>query len=678
MRKIKTKIITLLTFSLVVCGMLFSTTKIDAASNPEDAPTDWAFEASSVALNDAIVAKYPILNNGDGFITKASANMMLGTINVAGRNITGTLNGVENFTSITALHLYSNELTGEIPSGLGELNNLTELYLFNNQLSGEIPNSLGDLSNLMYLNLRSNELRGEIPSSFGKLSSLAYFDLNSNQITGEIIDGLGDLSNLYYLDLANNQLHGEIPSSLGKLTNLAQLYLFNNQLRGEIPSRLGDLSNLQYLNASQNQLIGELPNSLGNLKNIIQLYLSNNQISGEIPSTLGDLSNLTELYLSNNQISGELPSSLANLSDLTYLDLSNNQISGELAMDLGGLHYLSILDLSNNQLSGEVPDSLGYLTNLMYMNLSNNEFRGEIPNTLSNLSGLFILNLSNNQFTSISQSTHDFLVSLMMYEFGNQTHTDTLTIRGIINTTYEFDALPAYEQFPNYGITFTYTLYLPDGTSTIINPSIVDERVSIASNELSQVGAYTLVAEGTSTNYNFTNLKYTTEFFIDEPIAYVSAEANGENNKVTSNTITINLSKTPEVGELRLEDISLIDTSNVSTAITKDSLTSLGNGTYELAISGTWNEGTDITVALTKTGVVFTPDTHTVTLHTKLNNLVENKGSIGSAEGNSNHNNTNKKEKLPKTGDTNSLAIMIFGAGLLISGGYLMTRKKSN
>ena len=50
-------------------------------------------------------------------------------------------------------YLYSNQLTGEIPTELGNLTKLTALILYDNQLTGEIPSELGSLSNLTRLSL---------------------------------------------------------------------------------------------------------------------------------------------------------------------------------------------------------------------------------------------------------------------------------------------------------------------------------------------------------------------------------------------------------------------------------------------------------------------------------------------------------------------------------------------
>ena len=46
----------------------------------------------------------------------------------------------------TSLELYDNEQTGPIPPEIGNLTNLERLWLCNNQLTGEIPESICDLN----------------------------------------------------------------------------------------------------------------------------------------------------------------------------------------------------------------------------------------------------------------------------------------------------------------------------------------------------------------------------------------------------------------------------------------------------------------------------------------------------------------------------------------------------
>jgi len=65
-----------------------------------------------------------------------------------------------------------NQLTGSIPTELGNLTNLVSLWLDDNQLEGAIPADLGNLTNLNYLYLNSNQLTGSIPATLENLENL--------------------------------------------------------------------------------------------------------------------------------------------------------------------------------------------------------------------------------------------------------------------------------------------------------------------------------------------------------------------------------------------------------------------------------------------------------------------------------------------------------------------------
>ena len=63
---------------------------------------------------------------------------------------------------LTWLDLNDNDLSGPIPSGLGDLSNLEHLYLQDNELTGGVPADLGGLTNLTNLWLRDNGLSGQL------------------------------------------------------------------------------------------------------------------------------------------------------------------------------------------------------------------------------------------------------------------------------------------------------------------------------------------------------------------------------------------------------------------------------------------------------------------------------------------------------------------------------------
>ena len=246
---------------------------------------------------------------------------------------------------VTELNLYGSQLTGAIPSELGNLTNLRALLLSNNQLSGPIPGALGGLSNLEALDLWGNELTGAIPAELGRLARLRSLSLGENELTGPIPVWLENLSNLLSLSLGGNTLTGPIPVELGKLSNLRTLSLAGNSLNGPIPTELGNLSNLKELYLSQNQLSGEVPTWIDDLANLYVLSLEGNALTGAIPTELGSLPNLKELDLSRNQLTGPIPAELSSLSNLATLYLSENQLDGCIPQELRDVAESDLHDL---------------------------------------------------------------------------------------------------------------------------------------------------------------------------------------------------------------------------------------------------------------------------------------------------------------------------------------------
>ena len=167
------------------------------------------------------------------------------------------------------------------------------------------------------LELPSNNLTGPMPTQLGNLSQLTVLSLSRNNLTGTIPASLGNLSQLTVLSLyRNGQLNGSIPSSLGNLSKLRTLHLYRSQLSGPIPSSLGNLSDLTSLNLAVNQLSDTIPASLGNLSKLTELNLHTNRLSGRIPGSLVYLSKLTRLQLrGNTSLTGCIPIALQYVQD---------------------------------------------------------------------------------------------------------------------------------------------------------------------------------------------------------------------------------------------------------------------------------------------------------------------------------------------------------------------------
>ena len=317
-----------------------------------------------------------------------------------GNNLSGYIpSQLGNLSALQSVLLHFNQLTGGIPAEMGNLTSLEELSLRDNQLSGSIPDELGRLSELRRLTLEANQLTGDIPAELGNLTNLKRLLLDHNQLSGSIPLELGDLANLEYLNIEDNRLTGEIPSELGALANLTNLDLDGNQLSGTIPAELGNLEAMVYLDLDDNQLSGAIPYTLGNLTDLASLDLSGNLLSGDIPPELGNLTDLRNLILINNELSGPIPAQLGNLSSLVYLNIVNNHLSGQIPAELGDLTNLRHMLLGNNQLTGNIPSELGNLKNLERLILDINQLTEEIPPELGDLGELEWLWLDDNQLS---------------------------------------------------------------------------------------------------------------------------------------------------------------------------------------------------------------------------------------------------------------------------------------
>ncbi|KAH1260113.1 hypothetical protein AAZX31_02G034400 [Glycine max] len=88
--------------------------------------------------------------------------------------------------SVSALGLPSQNLSGTLSPGIGNLTNLQSVLLQNNAISGRIPAAIGSLEKLQTLDLSNNTFSGEIPSSLGGLKNLNYLDLSYNNLSGSL------------------------------------------------------------------------------------------------------------------------------------------------------------------------------------------------------------------------------------------------------------------------------------------------------------------------------------------------------------------------------------------------------------------------------------------------------------------------------------------------------------
>ena len=266
--------------------------------------------------------------------------------------------------------------------------NVLELNLPVNNLSGILPSDLGNMSSLVTLDLSENFLHGTIPVEMGNLSNLSEVNLSGNDLSGSSPIELGNLISLLDMNLSDNLLIGSVPAELGNLSNLQILNLSKNRLSGSLPAALSNLSSLKYLILESNKLGGSIPPELGNLASILQINLRGNSLGGNIPVELASLNFLERLDLSKNQLTGSIPAELGTMASLGYLDLSVNRLSGNIPDQFGMSLFMWFLDLSHNQIGGVIPSQVGDMAALKVLHLEDNLLEGDVPPVLINLGDL--------------------------------------------------------------------------------------------------------------------------------------------------------------------------------------------------------------------------------------------------------------------------------------------------
>src|SRR5207237_1096772 len=120
-------------------------------------------------------------------------------------------------TRVKSIFFNQNQLSGSIPSSIGNLGKLDRLSITNCHLRDSIPYSIGNLVNLTTLSLCYNRLSGSIPSSIGNLVNLYKLYLTHNQISGKIPHSFKNLTKIFICDLSFNRLsqNSNIEDSFG-------------------------------------------------------------------------------------------------------------------------------------------------------------------------------------------------------------------------------------------------------------------------------------------------------------------------------------------------------------------------------------------------------------------------------------------------------------------------------
>lgn len=145
-----------------------------------------------------------------------------------------------NLTKLEGLYMTDNYIRG-IPSTMDKLCSLKVVDFNWNNINGDITDFMERIprcarNKLMEFNLAHN-MTGNLPSWVGNLTCLTRLTLSFNQVTGSVPAGIGALTNLTSLGLDNNNLIGVISEDhFAGLSSLELIDLSYNHLKIVIDS----------------------------------------------------------------------------------------------------------------------------------------------------------------------------------------------------------------------------------------------------------------------------------------------------------------------------------------------------------------------------------------------------------------------------------------------------------
>ncbi|KAL2614134.1 hypothetical protein R1flu_025826 [Riccia fluitans] len=359
--------------------------------------------------------------NNISWIDCSDDSQHLTALKLYSMNLSGPIpSEVAKFTGLKTLLMQNNRLSGPIPD-LSNMTQLENLVLNTNNLNGKIFNTTG-FTNLTRIDLKDNNFTGGIPADLFKLRTLKLLYLNNNPLGGSLPD-MSELTATEFL-LPNTSINGTIPESIQNMTQVEQVVLSENPLlKGSIPN-LSALVNLQYLDLRSCSLTGPLPD-LKNAPNVklvrvelndlsgtippelfkhpklIYLNLNNNsKISGEIPDT-SELKEVTNFFLNDCNLTGPIPLSLQNNLKLNYIQLKNNHLT-TCPPDFRNLTELLNFDVGNNSISGSLPEFYAS-SKLNYLIFRRNNFSGGIPMSWTRLTGVLEFQVEHNNLSGVLQ-----------------------------------------------------------------------------------------------------------------------------------------------------------------------------------------------------------------------------------------------------------------------------------
>ncbi|XP_077235997.1 receptor protein kinase TMK1-like [Tasmannia lanceolata] len=225
--------------------------------------------------------------------------------NQQGNKLYGTIQVIQNMTSLVQLWLHVNAFSGPLPDFSG-LKSLQDLMIRDNRLTGIVPVSLISLPSLKSLALKNNLLQGRMPV-FG-----SSIKMDVNQTSNRFcLSKPGDCDSHVNALLL-------VAKSLNYPDKLADSWRGNDPCLNWLGITCNAAGNITVINFQKKGFSGVISPDFYLLGSLKKLMLSDNNLIGSIPPEITKLTDLEILDVSNNLLSGEVPVFHSNVTVLTF------------------------------------------------------------------------------------------------------------------------------------------------------------------------------------------------------------------------------------------------------------------------------------------------------------------------------------------------------------------------
>ena len=346
---------------------------------------------------------------------------------------------------VVSLSLGDNNLTGEIPLLVVELDDLVTLDLSGNALAGEIPWDLRELQQLRDLVLNDNALEGLLPGSLGSMAELRYLHIGDNSLAGVVPGSYGRLE-LDTLYAAGSGVC--VPPSLSDWFGGIGQTDDADRCVAYITIKVVDLPSLSFyavgetgtLSATYVSAEGDTTHEASVTWSSGDDAVATVDARGRVTAVANGTTEVTATYDSTTAsipVEVALPEDDRDVLEILYdrtrgtgwtdgtnwgtdeplsdwagvetddsgrvvgLSLAGNNLRGPMHSSIGMLDKLVTLDLSRNWITGSIPAETGDLSLLRDLALSVNGFSGRLPWELGQLDSLRTLNVAATSLSGL-------------------------------------------------------------------------------------------------------------------------------------------------------------------------------------------------------------------------------------------------------------------------------------